>query len=80
MLKYHLVLLGLITFLVILSKCYLSCITSLHCELSLTFIFSNKAGVVVVVVVVIGIIYLQTRTIMVLQLTLAEHHTGSALS
>ena len=53
MLKYYLVLLSLISFLVILSKCYLSCITSLRYELSLTFIFGNEAGVVVVVVVII---------------------------
>ena len=52
MLKYYLVLLSSISFLVILSKCYVSRITSLHCELSLTFIFGNKAGVVVVVVVI----------------------------
>ena len=53
MLKYYLVLLSSISFLVILSKCYLSCIISLCCELSLTFIFGNKAGVVVVVVFVV---------------------------
>ena len=49
MLKYYLVLLSSISLLVILSKCYLSCITSLRCELSLTFIFGNKAGDVVAV-------------------------------
>ena len=51
MLKHYLVLLSSISFLVILSKCYLSCITRLRCELSLTFIFGNKAGVVNVVVI-----------------------------
>ena len=51
MLKHYLVLLSSISFLVILSKCYLSCVTRLRCELSLTFIFGNKAGVVIVVVV-----------------------------
>ena len=54
MLKHYLVLLSSISFLVILSKCYLSCVTRLRCELSLTFIFGNKAGVVIVVVVVVG--------------------------
>ena len=47
----YLVLLNSIRFLVILIKCFLSCITRLRCELSLTYIFGNKAGVVIVVVI-----------------------------
>ena len=33
-----------------------SCITRLHCELSLTFIFGNKAGVLLLLLLLLSLI------------------------